>query len=50
MAASAHAFTTGAINVIQTLLGKPDPSGHVDIPPTRDDIYTNEKLTASRVA
>ena len=50
MAASAHAFTTGAINVIQTLLAKPDPSGHVDIPRTRDDIYANERLSASRVA
>jgi cyclopropane-fatty-acyl-phospholipid synthase len=51
MAASAHAFTTGAINVIQTLLAKPDATGHVDIPLTREDIYARaQALAASRVA
>jgi cyclopropane-fatty-acyl-phospholipid synthase len=39
MAASANAFTKAAINVIQTLLAKPDANGHSTIPLTRDDLY-----------
>jgi cyclopropane-fatty-acyl-phospholipid synthase len=39
MAASANAFTTAAINVLQTLLAKPDARGHSNIPLTRDDLY-----------
>ena len=39
MAASANAFTTAAINVLQTLLAKPDAHGHSNIPLTRDDLY-----------
>ena len=39
MAASAHAFATAGINVIQTLLAKPDAAGRSNIPLTRDDIY-----------
>jgi len=39
MAASANAFTKAAINVIQTLLAKPDASGRTNIPLTREDIY-----------
>src|SRR5205823_2746354 len=39
MAASANAFTKAAINVIQTLLAKPDASGRSNIPLTREDIY-----------
>jgi cyclopropane-fatty-acyl-phospholipid synthase len=39
MAASANAFTKAAINVIQTLLAKPDASGHSAIPLTREDLY-----------
>jgi cyclopropane-fatty-acyl-phospholipid synthase len=39
MAASANAFTTAAINVLQTLLAKPDERGHSNVPLTRDDLY-----------
>jgi len=39
MAASANAFTKAAINVIQTLLAKPDAYGHSAIPLTREDLY-----------
>ena len=38
MTASAHAFTTGSINVVQTLLAKPDASGKVALPLTRNDV------------
>jgi hypothetical protein len=41
MAASANAFTGAAINVIQTLLAKPDARGHSTIPLTREDLYAN---------
>jgi hypothetical protein len=52
MAASAHAFASAAINVIQTLLAKPDASGRTNIPLTRDDIYADfgTRPSASRVA
>ena len=39
MAASANAFTTAAINVLQTVLAKPDAHGKSNIPLTRDDVY-----------
>ena len=39
MAASANAFATAKINIIQTLLAKPDERGHSNIPLTRDDLY-----------
>ncbi len=39
MAASANAFATAAINIIQTLLAKPDARGYSNIPLTRDDLY-----------
>ena len=39
MAASAKAFTKAAINVLQTLLAKPDAGGRSNIPLTRDDLY-----------
>jgi cyclopropane-fatty-acyl-phospholipid synthase len=39
MAASANAFTKAAINVIQTLLAKPDANGRSNIPLTREDLY-----------
>ena len=39
MAASANAFAMAGINVIQTLLAKPDAQGHSNIPLTRDDLY-----------
>ncbi len=41
MAASANAFATAGINVIQTLLAKPDAQGRSNIPLTRDDVYAN---------
>jgi cyclopropane-fatty-acyl-phospholipid synthase len=41
MAASANAFTTAAINVVQTVLAKPDARGHSNIPLTRDDLYVS---------
>ena len=39
MAASANAFAKAKINIIQTLLAKPDERGHSNIPLTRDDLY-----------
>jgi cyclopropane-fatty-acyl-phospholipid synthase len=39
MSASANAFTKAAINVLQTLLAKPDARGRSNIPLTRDDLY-----------
>jgi cyclopropane-fatty-acyl-phospholipid synthase len=52
MASSANAFASAAINVIQTLLAKPDAHGKSGIPLTRDDIYNelDTNLRASRVA
>jgi len=41
MAASANAFATAGINIIQTLLAKPDAHGHTNIPLTRDDLYAD---------
>jgi len=40
MSASANAFATAKINILQTLLAKPDERGHSNIPLTRDDLYT----------
>jgi cyclopropane-fatty-acyl-phospholipid synthase len=39
MAASANAFARANINIIQTLLAKPDERGKSSIPLTRDDLY-----------
>ncbi len=52
MAASANAFTKAAINIMQTVLAKPDASGKTNIPLTREDIYAGltASLTAARVA
>ncbi len=41
MAASANAFARAAINIIQTLLAKPDARGRSNIPLTRDDLYAD---------
>jgi cyclopropane-fatty-acyl-phospholipid synthase len=41
MSASANAFRKAAINIIQTLLAKPDAQGHSNIPLTRDDLYVD---------
>ena len=47
MAASANSFANAAINIIQTLLAKPDTSGRSNIPLTREDIYSG-LVTSSR--
>ncbi|MEO8910769.1 MAG: cyclopropane-fatty-acyl-phospholipid synthase family protein [Gemmatimonadaceae bacterium] len=39
MSASANAFAKASINILQTVLAKPDASGHSNIPLTRDDLY-----------
>jgi len=39
MAAAAHGFRSGRINIIQSLFAKPDVFGDVDIPRTRSDLY-----------
>jgi cyclopropane-fatty-acyl-phospholipid synthase len=38
MTASAHAFSTGSINVVQTLFAKPDERGDAHLPMTREDV------------
>jgi cyclopropane-fatty-acyl-phospholipid synthase len=52
MSGSANAFATAAINIIQTLLAKPDMAGRSNLPLTREDIYSDlgESLRPSRVA
>jgi hypothetical protein len=42
MAASAYAFRTGRIGVIQTLFAKPTADGDAHLPRTRADLYTND--------
>ena len=37
---SAQGFRSGRIAIYQSLLSKPDPSGTVDLPPTRRDLYS----------
>jgi hypothetical protein len=39
MAASARAFATASINVLQTLFAKPDAQGDAHLPLTREDIF-----------
>jgi cyclopropane-fatty-acyl-phospholipid synthase len=52
MSGSANAFATAAINVIQTLLAKPDLAGRSKLPLTREDIYNGlgTNLRTPRVA
>ncbi|HJQ10772.1 MAG TPA: cyclopropane-fatty-acyl-phospholipid synthase family protein [Gemmatimonadaceae bacterium] len=52
MSTSAYAFAHAAINVIQTLLAKPDIAGRSNIPLTREGIYSNTgtSLGTPRVA
>ena len=38
MTASAHFFTKGSINIVQTLFAKPDAHGDAHLPMTREDI------------
>jgi cyclopropane-fatty-acyl-phospholipid synthase len=40
MTGSAHAFAHGNINVVQTLLAKPDPDGRASLPLTREDLLS----------
>ncbi len=42
MAASAHGFATGRLNVYQALLARPDDGGGVHLPPTRADSYVHD--------
>ncbi len=39
MAGSAQGFRVGRMGLFQSLLGKPESNGGVDIPPTRSDLY-----------
>jgi cyclopropane-fatty-acyl-phospholipid synthase len=52
MSGSANAFATAAINIIQTLLSKPDIAGKSSVPLTREDIYSglDKSVRTSRVA
>ncbi len=40
MTASANGFARGRINVVQTLLAKPDAAGRVELPMTREDLFS----------
>ena len=40
MAASAQGFRTGRLNIYQSLLARPRPDGSIDMPSTREDIYS----------
>ena len=44
MTASAHFFARGSINVVQTLLAKPDARGDAHLPMTREDILAGSKF------
>jgi cyclopropane-fatty-acyl-phospholipid synthase len=39
MTAAANGFSTGSLNIVQTLLSKPAPGGRSGLPLTREDIY-----------
>ena len=41
MGASANSFATAAINILQTVLAKPDERGRSNVPLTREDLYAN---------
>ena len=41
MGASANSFATAAINILQTVLAKPDDRGRSNVPLTREDLYAN---------
>jgi cyclopropane-fatty-acyl-phospholipid synthase len=43
MSASAHAFDTASIGIVQTLFAKPDARGRSHVPPTRRDLYYSTK-------
>jgi len=48
MAASAHRFATARLNIVQTLLAKPDTAGKTRVPLTREDLYALGKEPAMR--
>ena len=47
MSASAHAFASGRLNLVQSLLGKRAGDGSLRIPLTRDDIYSASGMDQS---
>lgn len=44
MAASAHGFAIGRLNIAQVLFARPDKYGHSSIPWSRDDIYNRSEI------
>lgn len=44
MAASAHGFAIGRLNIAQVLFAKPNKYGHSSIPWSRDDIYNEDEI------
>ncbi|HZD85788.1 MAG TPA: class I SAM-dependent methyltransferase, partial [Gemmatimonadaceae bacterium] len=42
MSAGAYGFRTGEINIVQTLLSKPAPTGRAGVPLTREDLYDSD--------
>jgi cyclopropane-fatty-acyl-phospholipid synthase len=47
MSGSAHAFARGSINVVQTLLAKPDERGRAGVPFTRQDLLAAHAPSSS---
>jgi cyclopropane-fatty-acyl-phospholipid synthase len=47
MSAGADGFASGRINIIQTLLAKPDAAGRSHLPLTRADLYSGERTIRS---
>jgi cyclopropane-fatty-acyl-phospholipid synthase len=47
MSAGAEGFTSGRINIIQTLLVKPDAAGRSHLPLTREDLYKPRRATVA---
>jgi len=43
MSAGAYGFRTAGINVVQTLLSKPAPSGRAGVPLKREDLYDSDR-------
>jgi cyclopropane-fatty-acyl-phospholipid synthase len=46
MAASAHAFASGQIGIVQLLLSKPDGTGQTALPLSRADLYRQHREEA----
>jgi cyclopropane-fatty-acyl-phospholipid synthase len=47
MTASMHGFATGRLNVLQTLLAKPE-NGRANLPLTREDLYPGSPWIRTR--